>query len=1356
MIKKVFVTIILALLVGLIMAENVPTAGKNKSTLSTDELKEAAAGCLAGAFYTELNINNVRARINSGGDMWWDLNTSAGRGTAQYEIPKGSKKTSMFAGALWIGGIDVNGQLKLAAQRYRQVGVDFFPGPLSLDGTAYISSDECTRWDKIWTIYRKDVDNFLLWWAEDSSNILSYDIPQYFFNYPAHGDPTKGQSLYIAPFFDNNGDGFYNPADGDYPYYDIDNSLCKQNLPTLETERGYSYGGIMADQVLKGDQTLFWVFNDRGNIHTETQGQQIGLEIRAQAFAFTTNDEINNMTFYSFEIINRSTYTLYETYMSLWTDPDLGFARDDYLGCDVERGLGYCYNGLAVDGQGQIEAYGDQPPAVGIDFFQGPYMDPDDLDNPKYYVYTDEHGNVIQEQICDESINGVNFGDGIIDNERFGMRRFVYHNNTTGVPEYMTDPEFAIEYYNFLKGIWKDNTKMLYGGNAHASSGAYGPECDFMFPGDTDPCDWGTGGVPPNGDRYWTEQTAGNLPNDRRFMQSAGPFTLRPGALNYVTVGLPWARATSGGPFASVELLRKVDDKCQRLFENCFKVLDGPDAPDLVIQELNRELILFITNKPTSNNANEDYAEIDPSIVSPVGTPPDQRYDSVYRFQGYQIYQVKDATVTANDIHDATKARLVAQCDIKDSVSRLINFYYNEDLDAMMPVEEVNGANEGIKHSFRILEDQFASGDKRLVNNKKYYYLAVAYAFNEFKKYSHIPGALGSIDGQPLPYLMGRKNIQVYTAIPHITEPENGGTVINANYGDGVEITRVEGQGNGANILDITSESENNILANNYVTELKYKAGRGPINVSVVDPLNVVNARYTLKFDNTVSQTELINGNIGWTLEVYNPSGNLISTHNSQKAINFNNEQLFLDLGISITIEQCLYPGNTDDATNGFIEATMTYKDSTHRWLSGVPDEEGSSPLNWIRSGTLDNVDNPEESDYYGSGKIWLDPQQYYEKILGGTWAPYRLVSTYADHPIGGGMGSFISFNDLSNLASVDLIITPDKSKWTRCVVIETCDDPTLAQGGASKMTPRKATSVDKNGNPDPSYDYPTGMGWFPGYAINIETGERLNIIFGEDSWLAGDNGNDMIFNPTSRIMTNLGQLLLGGKHFVYIVGHNGDKTTTTDNYPPAYDGGKWIYEKLNDPNAVRKNRVWQNVLWVGIPLSVENEPWLDNDVRIRFRVKRPYDKFYSTPASANNNPNPQNGNYPMYSFSTANMVTVKGDLQTAKDALDLINVVPNPYYAWNSYETNQVDNRVRITNLPSKCTISIYSTSGQLIRQYTKDDPEVTFLDWDLKNHAGIPISGGLYLIHVKAPGVGEKVIKWFGALRPIDLNAF
>jgi len=80
----------------------------------------------------------------------------------------------------------------------------------------------------------------------------------------------------------------------------------------------------------------------------------------------------------------------------------------------------------------------------------------------------------------------------------------------------------------------------------------------------------------------------------------------------------------------------------------------------------------------------------------------------------------------------------------------------------------------------------------------------------------------------------------------------------------------------------------------------------------------------------------------------------------------------------------------------------------------------------------------------------------------------------------------------------------------------------------------------------------------------------------------------------------------------------------------------------------------------------------------------------------------------------------------------------------------------VKITNLPSKCTVSIYSVDGVLIRRYTRDDPNSTYLDWDLKNTASIPISGGLYLIHVNAPGIGERTIKWFGSLRPIDLNSF
>jgi len=103
---------------------------------------------------------------------------------------------------------------------------------------------------------------------------------------------------------------------------------------------------------------------------------------------------------------------------------------------------------------------------------------------------------------------------------------------------------------------------------------------------------------------------------------------------------------------------------------------------------------------------------------------------------------------------------------------------------------------------------------------------------------------------------------------------------------------------------------------------------------------------------------------------------------------------------------------------------------------------------------------------------------------------------------------------------------------------------------------------------------------------------------------------------------------------------------------------------------------------------------------------------------------------------------------------LDLINVVPNPYRAYANYEKDQLDNRVKIVNLPQRCEVTIYSTNGSIIRQYNKDETK-TYIDWDLKNFAGIPIAGGVYIIHVKSDQ-GEKIIKWFGSLRPVDLNAF
>ena len=69
---------------------------------------------------------------------------------------------------------------------------------------------------------------------------------------------------------------------------------------------------------------------------------------------------------------------------------------------------------------------------------------------------------------------------------------------------------------------------------------------------------------------------------------------MEPGALNNITTEWSMHELNSPDPFQSVELVRKADDKAQALFDNCFRILNGPDSPEMSIQELDKELILYL------------------------------------------------------------------------------------------------------------------------------------------------------------------------------------------------------------------------------------------------------------------------------------------------------------------------------------------------------------------------------------------------------------------------------------------------------------------------------------------------------------------------------------------------------------------------------------------------------------------------------------------------------------------------------------------------------------------------------------------------------------------------------------------
>jgi hypothetical protein len=59
-------------------------------------------------------------------------------------------------------------------------------------------------------------------------------------------------------------------------------------------------------------------------------------------------------------------------------------------------------------------------------------------------------------------------------------------------------------------------------------------------------------------------------------------------------------------------------------------------------------------------------------------------------------------------------------------------------------------------------------------------------------------------------------------------------------------------------------------------------------------------------------------------------------------------------------------------------------------------------------------------------------------------------------------------------------------------------------------------------------------------------------------------------------------------------------------------------------------------------------------------------------------------------------IATEVGSHDALKEGLKLINVVPNPYFAYSDYERTKLDTKVKITNLPERCTITIYNAQGK------------------------------------------------------------
>ena len=421
-----------------------------------------------------LETGNVEAQIYNNGPLFWV------GGRNKYEVPKGSGIQALFASNIAIGGF-IDDELRMAGSTYGPY--EFWSGPLDEAGNP---PTNCAEFDHIWEI--RD-DDFVLYEQEKkfSNNMV---------NWPWHLG---------APVVDGDGDpDNYNLAGGDRPE-------------------------------LLGDQTLWWVMNDRGNAHEWSELNPIGLEVHVSAYGFDRLREIGEITFYRYRIINKNTSPLTQTFMGVWSDPDLGNASDDYFGSDSLLHLGYIYND-AVDERG----YGEKPPAIGYTFLKTPEADKDLLDN-------DHDGQVDEEGEAASMHAAVTFIGG---------------GGLSG------DPANGTELYNYLQGLWQNGQPITVGQYGIAYSTI---PTRFMYSGD------------PVTQSFWselrpTEDENDSLPSsDKRFTISSGPFTILPEEEVEFLVAIVWTRGQD-----HLDSVRKLKNIVSLLQETPDSYLDSGYLPGRV------------------------------------------------------------------------------------------------------------------------------------------------------------------------------------------------------------------------------------------------------------------------------------------------------------------------------------------------------------------------------------------------------------------------------------------------------------------------------------------------------------------------------------------------------------------------------------------------------------------------------------------------------------------------------------------------------------------------------------------------------------------------------------------------------
>ncbi|MBT8382999.1 MAG: T9SS type A sorting domain-containing protein [Ignavibacteria bacterium] len=1044
--------------------------------------------------------------------------------------------------------------------------------------------------------------------------------------------------------------------------------------------------------------------------------QPMGIEMQATFWAYAQTGALGNMFFRKYIIINKTDVlgtnrTFDSMFVSMWSDPDVGDAGDDFAGCDTALSMTFAYNGSPTDA-----TYGTlPPPAVGFDFFQGPLVDG--------VAGQDLNKNGVDDAVDFGISKGRQVGPGKINLPMTAAYYYINDDPTLTDPVQGSYTEGAVRWFRFMQGrIGLTDQPFI--------DPLSGLPSKFTLPGDP---------VNPVAGVDWVDGLQ-FAPGDRRIGAASGPFTMAPGDTQEVVVAEIVAGAIPGMDFKSaITLMKFYDLAAQNAYDNFFNLPTPPPRPTVKVIELDEKIVLDWGSDMTKVNATELFD------------------NKGYQFQGYNVYQLPSASA------DVSEGRRLATFDVIDEVKRIIELDFNPNTAVILPTVKQFGTDSGIKRYLEIISDEL-SGGSPLINGIRYYFAVTAYSYT-----ADVTKTPTSVEN-PLQILTVIPN----SNNPGVTLGEGVGsslTIEHEGTADGgpvvtvVDPTATTGQnyemsfftqeqirneeGNwvpSATVMRDFNPNDPDTLTGTTIDIAAVYAGDG-INIDLGFYLDVVHHYY------------------GWVdgVTLNFPAGTMIVDVPPFSASGGDPEIVIQDNGganptvlLGITDNSQTQGGvfhEGGETWNVVVDPTTYTLPLSVNWeahddgYAGGQNETGTTIVSEIgfaaRTARLWQLQN------VSTGVMVLENQSV---VAGVDLYPRRddIVTNLG-----------LDAAPIVDGVQINLAVNYDAPSTFFYAGLNGEPLPTI-NGTAGVIGTRweseswqitdygwfgfpTGTSFDKNGYGSQSVDdlqQDYEFRWTGVEVLEDIGGQQVYVTqegTGSIATFYGSRLYDMGDHPLNPNPGSTDPFLARIPFEVW--NKNADPDPQQVNYQ--------FYDRNQDDPAANEFKVWNtdgrmyseilNTPYDSTQIANGELGGDDSDFYTWMQVW--YRSQWTTGDVIElDYVNPIQFGVDKYKFKTTEP-TYSSEL--AKNQVNEINVFPNPYYGINTEELNKYNRFVIFNHLPEKAKIRIFNLAGVLVRSLDKDDTD-QFFRWDLANEDGLPVASGLYIAYIELPELGTtKILK-------------